>query len=186
VVWSARAWLGKPDSADELPAVNGAKPPETQKQAVEFPAGDQEQAPAETPAPPPAPNPRVTWAREWGANALRYIWCYGSWFLLSGFSLWILIELRVALLTLITYVRLQVVGVAVGETVSTGGQLRAADQWIVLVLALGWLGFVVWLEAYLRAGTQRGTFWPRLARVTIWLVVLLGVAYGLEEIFTRL
>jgi hypothetical protein len=97
-----------------------------------------------------------------------------------------LIELRVALLTLITYVRLQVIGVAVGETVSTGGQLRAADQWIVLVLALGWLGFVVWLEAYLRAGTQRGTFWPRLARVTIWLVVLLGVAYGLEEIFTRL
>lgn len=185
--------MGKPDSADELPAVNGAKPPETQKQAVQTPAGDQKRMLAETPAPPPpdadrrpASPPRAAWAREWGANALRYIWCYGSWFLLSGFSLWILIELRVALLTLITYVRLQVIGVAVGETVSTGGQLRAADQWIVLVLALGWLGFVVWLEAYLRAGTQRGTFWPRLARVTIWLVVLLGVAYGLEEIFTRL
>jgi len=117
---------------------------------------------------------------------LRAIGCYVAWFLLSAFSLWILIELRVALLTIITYVRLQFIGVAVGESVSTRGQLHVADQWIVIVLAIGWLGFVVWLESYLRAGLQRGTLGSRLARIAIWLVVLLGVAYGLEEVFTRL
>ena len=117
---------------------------------------------------------------------LRAIACYVAWLLLSAFSLWILIELRVALLTIITYVRLEIIGVAVGESVSTRGQLHVADQWLVIMLAIGWLGFVVWLEAYLRAGLQRGTLGSRLARIAIWMVVLLGVAYGLEEIFTHL
>lgn len=186
--------MGKPDSVDKLPAVNGAKPPENQQQAGKQPAGEPQRAPAATPGPPPehipdrppAPPRKPLWARAWGVSVLRTIWCYVAWLLLCAFSLWILIELRVALLTIVTYVRLQVIGVAVGETVSTGGQLHVADQWIVIVLAICWLGFVVWLESYLRTGLQRGALGSRLARVAIGLVVLLGVAYALEEIFTRL
>ncbi|MGN6359852.1 MAG: hypothetical protein ACTHNK_05640 [Thermomicrobiales bacterium] len=146
------------------------------------PGAPPEHPPDRPPAPPRPPH----WLRTHGASALRAIGCYVAWFALSAFSLWILIELRVALLTIITYVRLQVIGVAVGESVSTRGQLHVADQWIVIVLAIGWLGFVVWLESYLRAGLQRGALAARVARIALWMVVLLGVAYGLEEVFTRL
>ena len=184
--------MGKPDSADKLPGVNGAKPPEKQRPAVTPPVAGQEQAPARPPVSAHAPGtPKMTATRSrqlptWLPNAARYLWCYVAWIALSIFCLWLLIELRVGLLSLVTYVRLRVIGVGTGETVSTSGQLRVADQWIVLALALLWLGMVVWLEAYLRTGVQSGTLWSRLVRVTIWLVVLLGAAYGLEALFTRI
>jgi hypothetical protein len=95
-----------------------------------------------------------------------YIACYLLWFGFSACTIWTILQFRNAMLRL-----LPVVG---------PWNMGAVDKFGLLLIALIALVWIFFVEAYLRGGVEANTFWPRVLRVTLIQLLVLGVAYGFQ------
>ena len=107
----------------------------------------------------------------------RYVACYAAWVALGALSLLTTLQLITAASRAATYYRVAVLGVPPGQTADTLRQLGGIAQAIMLVSFLAWLGFVIFLEGYLRDGAARGRLGARAGRVAAITLALLGLAY---------
>lgn len=108
-------------------------------------------------------------------SAPVWLWaaCYALWtaLFLSGFIL-------------IGQVRSVLTGL--GElTPANYWMISAADRYALLLLGVVWLVLALALEAYLRAGVQKGLFWSRAGRVVLWVAGLLVVTTAAQYLLAR-
>lgn len=101
-------------------------------------------------------------------SAPLYLACYLFWFALSAATVWTLLQFRNALLGL-----LPVIG---------PWRMAAVDKFGVLILGLVAMGWIIFLEDYLRKSVQSDRFWRRVWRIALIHLVVLGVAYGLQAL----
>ena len=101
-------------------------------------------------------------------SAPLYLLCYLFWFALSAATIWTLLQFRNALLDL-----LPVIG---------PWSMSAVDKFGVLILGLVAMGWIIYLEDYLRKSVQTDRFWRRVWRVSLIHLIVLGVAYGLQAL----
>ena len=94
--------------------------------------------------------------------------CYTLWFVFFAAGLWLIVQIRLALL-------------ALGQlTPANHWILSAVDRYALLLLGVVWLVLAFALEAYLRGGVHNGVFWPRTGRVTACFVGFLALTTLLQ------
>lgn len=98
-------------------------------------------------------------------NLLQYGACYAIWLSLSLLGAYVVIVWRSATIA---------VAVRMWDDVWS---ITLVDQLATILLALGWLVFVIALEPYLRTGVARNRLWSRGARVLGIEVILLVLVY---------
>ena len=95
-----------------------------------------------------------------------YLACYLLWFAFSAVTVWTMLQFRNALLGWLP---------VVGPWVMT-----AMDKFGVLFLGLFAMGWIFFMEDYLRSGVAAGKLWPRMLRLALIQIIVLAVAYGLQ------
>lgn len=100
-------------------------------------------------------------------SVILYSCCYVLWLGFSALALWLVTQLRVNLVDLAYHLRL-------------GAWGAALHNFGMLFLALGYMLFVIALEAHLRRGVELGELWLRALGVLLFLLCLLGISYGLQ------
>lgn len=95
-----------------------------------------------------------------------YFACYVLWLAFSALTIWTMLQLRNALLALLTVVGPWVMG--------------AIDKFGLFLFGIIALGWIMYMESYLRQGVDDGVFWSRAMRVAVIQLAVLGVAYGLQ------
>jgi hypothetical protein len=109
-------------------------------------------------------DPRTFWNR-----AFLYLCCYLAWLALSALGAWVLLALRLNIIDLAAVFRLN------------PWAFPALHNFSMVFLGLGWLGFVIVLEEYLRRGIEKGDLWLRAARALNVLLIVLILSYALQR-----
>jgi hypothetical protein len=102
------------------------------------------------------------------SRARAYLGCYAAWAALSALGLWVALGLT--------------------ATVTDLTAIFTTNPWVIglgykvglIVLMLLWLGYVTFLEGYLRAGVSARNLRTRIARALMALVIILGISLGLQ------
>src|SRR5262245_12918672 len=97
-----------------------------------------------------------------------YLACYALWLGLSALCAWLIFAAPPV-----------VFGLAVRLHFNPW-QVRAVDQFGIVIFGLLWLVGILLLEYYLRQGVEKHRLRGRAARVFLFEVVALGLCYGLE------
>ncbi len=100
-------------------------------------------------------------------QALRYLTSYLLWLIFLALGLLLFFALRVNLIDLIFWLRLE----AWEEFLHHLG---------LLILGLLLVAVFFWLESYLREGVKRNSLWQRARDVSLVLLGLLVLSYGLQ------
>ncbi|HXF64395.1 MAG TPA: hypothetical protein VNK95_22385 [Caldilineaceae bacterium] len=101
-------------------------------------------------------------------SAPLYLACYLFWFAFSAVTVWTLLQFRNAWLGL-----LPVIG---------PWRMSAVDKFGLLILGLFAVGWIMFLEDYLRKGVESSRFWRRVRRLALIHLMALGSAYGLQAL----
>jgi hypothetical protein len=96
-------------------------------------------------------------------KAPLYIICYLLWFGFLALSLWTILQIRNAVLGLITVIGPWIMG--------------AVDKFGFLLFGLIALVWIMYIENYMRTGIEEGVFWRRVLRIFVIQAVVLGLAY---------
>lgn len=99
-----------------------------------------------------------------------YLACYVLWAGLSGLALWAALQLLISVTDVVLMFSVNPWTIDLAEKVA------------VAVLGLIWLGWVIFLESYLREGIPLNRLSVRGAKVFIIEVVGLGLAYSLQAL----
>ena len=97
-----------------------------------------------------------------------YLACYLLWFAFFAVTVWTILQFRNALLGLLPIVGPWVMG--------------AVDKFGIVLLGLLALGWIIYIETYLRSGIEANAFWLRVRRIALIQLVVLGVAYALQAL----
>lgn len=100
---------------------------------------------------------------------MLYVACYLLWAALSALGLWLFVQLRLNLIDLAFYLRLEA---------WTG----FIHNFGLLVLGMLWMAFVVVLEAHLQKGVKHNDLWLRAGGVLLVLLILLGLSYAFHAL----
>lgn len=100
---------------------------------------------------------------------ILYVCSYALWLAFSAFALWLVTQLRAGLVALAFHLRLE------------GAWGLVLHNFGMLFLALGYMVFVIALEAHLRRGVELGDLWLRALGVLLFLLYLLGISFGLQS-----
>lgn len=106
------------------------------------------------------------------AKIIKYVSAYLMWIVDLGLTFWLIFISRTVFLGILALFYKE------GEWVYSR-RVDLADKVFVLILGLGWLVFMIVVEAYFRAGALRDDLFERFARVTG--PVLLGI-FGVDLI----
>jgi hypothetical protein len=93
---------------------------------------------------------------------------YAVWLVLSAGIVWLMVQTRINLLDIALLLRL-------GPWIHV-----VIDRFGILLLGIISMGFIVFLEYYLRMGMLRGQFWSRVVRALFVVAVLLAFTYAFQ------
>ena len=99
-----------------------------------------------------------------------YLACYAIWLALAALGLWLIFALRPVLFGMAVWLRLN------------PWQVRALDDFSVVIFGVVWLVGILLLEHRLRQGVESGRLWRRAARVFTAEAAALGLCYALRLI----
>lgn len=99
-----------------------------------------------------------------------YLACYALWVGLSGLALWAAFQLLISVTDVVLMFSVNPWTIDLAEKVT------------VAVLGLIWLGWVIFLESYLRDGVPGKRLRSRAAKAVIIEVVGLGLAHTLQAL----
>lgn len=104
--------------------------------------------------------------------ATRYVACYAAFAVITVISIWLMLQLRVAIM--LTGLLLNFNRYA----------MTVLDQFGFIILGLLWLIAFFAVEAYLRHGVKLNVLWQRVGKVAAWEIGLLILAYAVQALPT--
>jgi len=109
-------------------------------------------------------------------NALRYLIAYLIWALVAVIGFWLLFQIRVNLLDILTIL------LEDPDTYRDSWITRAIDRWFIMIAGAAWVFCVTLLESYFRNSVEKQSMIYRIGRTFLALGVLTALSLLLQQI----